>query len=96
VVGNSGFYVTFTSEATNLGVNALGRAGDDNGAPDVYLYTDARRITLAQSVAENGVPAGGDNGTMSYYANYVVFDSPAPIGAGGGPRQIYLRYLGPV
>jgi hypothetical protein len=60
------------------------------------IYTDARRITLAQSVAEKGVPAGGDNGTMSYYANYVVFDSPAPIGAGGGPRQIYLRYLGPV
>ena len=95
VVGNSGFYVTFTTDATNLGVNALGRAGDDNGTPDVYLYTDARRITLAQSVAEKGVPAGGDNGTMSYYANYVVFDSPAPIGAGDGPRQIYLRYLGP-
>src|SRR4051794_6845953 len=56
VVGNSGFYVLFTSEATNLGVNALGRAGDGNDVPDVYLYTESRRITLVQSVEQKAVP----------------------------------------
>ena len=24
----------------------LGRAGDQNGKPDVYLYTDVRKLTL--------------------------------------------------
>lgn len=98
VVGNSGFYVLFTSDATNLGVNALGRAGDTNDKPDVYLYTESRKITLVQSVEQKAVPlpGGGDNGAMSYYANYVLFDSPAPLGAEEGPHQVFMRYLGPV
>jgi hypothetical protein len=96
VIGNSGSYITFTSEASNLGVNALGRAGDSNSQPDVYVYTDSRKITLVQSVQSKAVPmaGGGADGTMSYYANYVLFDSTGESLT--GPRQVYLRYLGPV
>jgi hypothetical protein len=92
-IGNSGFYVLFTSEASNLGVNSLGRPGDGNGNPDVYLYTDSRKITLVQSVQQKAVPmpGGAEHGAMSYYANYVLFDAPDD-----GVRQIFMRYLGPV
>lgn len=98
VIGNSGYYITFESDASNLGVNALSRAGDDNGRSDVYLYTNVRDITLVQSVKEKAVPLPGasHNGSMSFYANYIVFDSPAPLGSRDGPRQIFMRYLGPV
>jgi hypothetical protein len=98
VIGNSGFYVTFESDAGNLGVDASGRTGDFNARPDAYLFTDVRDLTLAQSVRDRGVPlpGGGQNPSMSYYANYIVFDSPGPLGAIGGAHQIYLRYLGPV
>ena len=98
VIGNSGYYVAFESDASNLGVNALGRAGDSNGVADVYLYTNVRDLTLVQSVERKAepVPGGGRNPSMSFYANYIVFDSPAPLGARNGPHQIYMRYLGPV
>jgi hypothetical protein len=98
VIGNSGYYVTFESDASNLGVNALGRAGDGNGVADVYLYTNVRDLTLVQSVERKAepVPGGGRNPSMSFYANYIVFDSPGPLGARNGPHQIYMRYLGPV
>jgi hypothetical protein len=98
VIGNSGYYVTFESDAANLGVNANGSPGDYNGLADAYLYTDVRDLTLVQSVEEKAVPllGGGRNPSMSYYANYVLFDSPAPLGAGASQRQVYMRYLGPV
>lgn len=98
VIGNSGYYITFESDASNLGVNALSRPGDDNGRTDVYLYTNVRDITLVQSVKEKAVPlpGGSHNGSMSFYANYIVFDSPAPLGSRDGPHQIFMRYLGPV
>jgi hypothetical protein len=98
VIGGSGAYVTFTSDASNLGVDGLGHRGDRNAEPDVYLYTDRRGVTLATSVVDQAVAAGGDHGTMSYYANYVLFDAPWPLGSGSaaGPRQILLRYLGGV
>jgi hypothetical protein len=98
VIGNSGYYVTFESAASNLGVNSLGRTGDNNERFDSYLYTDVRNLTLVQSVRQKAVPlpGGGQNPSMSYYANYIVFDSPAPIGARSGQHQIYMRYLGPV
>jgi hypothetical protein len=91
VIGNSGFYVTFESDASNLGTSASGRSNDTNGATDVFLYTDTRKITLAESVNAAGdlLPGGGQNPGMSFYANYIVFDSPA-----GGGRQIFMRYLG--
>jgi hypothetical protein len=97
-IGNSGYYLTFESDANNLGVNALSRAGDDNHRPDAYLYTNVRDITLVQSVEEKAVPlpGGGQNPSMSFYANYIVFDSPAPLGSANGPHQVYMRYLGPV
>lgn len=81
VIGNAGCYVTFESDASNLGLNATRRKGDHNQAPDVYLYTAVRRITLVQSVASKAIPlqSGGRNPSMSWYANYVVFDSPAPL-----------------
>jgi hypothetical protein len=98
VIGNSGFYVTFESDASNLGLNPSGQTGDDNGRPDSYLYTDVRRLTLVQSVEQKAVPlpGGGQNPSMSYYANYIVFDSPAPLGDPDGGHQIYLRWLGAV
>jgi hypothetical protein len=97
-IGNAGYYITFESDASNLGVNALNRQGDFNGKPDVYLYTDVRDITLVQSVAQKAVPlpGGGRNPSMSFYANYILFDSPAPLGDADGPHQIFMRYLGPV
>lgn len=97
VIGNSGYYVTFESEASNLGVNASNRTGDYNGIADAYLYTDVRELTLVQSVEEKAVPlpGGGQNPSMSYYANYILFDSPAPLGAAAS-HQVFMRYLGPV
>jgi hypothetical protein len=108
-IGNAGFYITFVSHASNLGVNSLGRTGDENGQPDVYLYTAVRDITLVQSVEEKALPldGGGDHASTSWYANYVFFDTPVggdaglPLGlphpVGGDPvRQIFMRYLGPV
>jgi hypothetical protein len=98
VIGNAGYYVTFQTEASNLGTNALGRTGDGNAKPDVYLYTNVRKITLVQSVEQKAVPlpGGGQNPSMSFYANYLVFDSPAPLGEAQGVHQVYMRYLGPV
>jgi hypothetical protein len=96
VIGNSGYYVTFETDATNLGLNALSRTGDANDRTDVYLFTDVRDITLVQSVKKKAVPlpGGGQNPSMSFYANYVVFDSPAPLGRREAPHQVYMRWLG--
>jgi hypothetical protein len=98
VIGNSGYYITFESHADNLGTTSTSRLLDDNDALDVYLYTDVRKITLAQSVFEKGVPVsgGGQSPSMSFYANYIVFHAGAPLGARRGTPQIYMRYLGPV
>ena len=99
VIGNSGYYITFDSHADNLGTTSTSRLLDENEAKDVYLYTDVRKITLAQSVFEKGVPVngGGQMPSMSFYANYIVFHANAPLGARrGGVPQIYMRYLGPV
>jgi hypothetical protein len=98
VIGNAGYYVTFQTMASNLGVNALGRTGDSNGKMDAYLYTNVRNITLVQSVERKAepLPGGGANPSMSFYANYIAFDSPAPLGASSGEHQIYMRYLGPL
>ena len=97
VIGNSGYYITFASHATNLSTDAARRARDYNGAPDSYLYTNVRNMTIAQSVFEKGVPApgGGLNPSMSFYANYILFDTPNGR-RGPNARQVYMRYLGPV
>ncbi len=108
-IGNSGFYITFESEASNLGVNALGRLGDPNDRPDAYLYTAVRDLTLVQSVEDKAIPldGGGSNPSTSWYANYVFFDTPVggdaglPLGLPGfahnrSVQQILMRYLGPV
>src|SRR4051794_11641803 len=98
VIGNSGYYIAFESDADNLGVNALRRPGDHNSTTDAYLYTDVRKLTLVQSVFEKAVPlsGGGYNPSMSFYANYILFDSPAPMGTPAGPHQVFMRYLGPL
>jgi hypothetical protein len=74
------------------------RTGDHNGRIDSYLYTNVRDLTLVQSVHEKAVPlpGGGQNPSMSYYANYIVFDAVVPASERDGPHQIYMRYLGPV
>jgi hypothetical protein len=96
VIGNAGFYVAFESEASNLGTDPSGNAADRNSQPDVYMYSNSRDITLVQSVEQKGepLPGGGRNPSMSFYANYIVFDSPAPLGSGAGPHQVFMRYLG--
>ena len=96
VIGNSGYYISFETDASNLGVNALERRGDYNSRPDSYLYTNVRDLTLVQSVARKAVPlwGGGRHPSMSFYANYILFDSPAPLGSRNGPAQIWMRYLG--
>jgi hypothetical protein len=98
VIGNSGYYIAFESDADNLGVNALRRPGDENRRPDAYLYTNVRDLTLVQSVFEKAVPlaGGGFNPSMSFYANYILFDSPAPMGSAVGTHQVFMRYLGPL
>jgi hypothetical protein len=98
VIGNSGYYIAFESDADILGVNALRRPGDDNREPDAYLYTNVRDLTLVQSVFEKAVPlaGGGFNPSMSFYANYILFDSPAPMGSPLGTHQVFMRYLGPL
>jgi hypothetical protein len=97
-VVNSGFYVAFETDASNLGTDASGRRNDGNGQSDVYLYTDSRKITLAESLGDNDrvLPGGGQRPSPSFYANYIVFDSPAPLGSTDGPPQVFMRYLGAV
>jgi hypothetical protein len=96
VIGNSGYYISFETDAGNLGVNALGRRGDYNSRADAYLYTNVRDLTLVQSVARKAVPlwGGGRHPSMSFYANYILFDSPSPLGSRNGPSQVWMRYLG--
>jgi hypothetical protein len=100
VIHNAGFYVTYESDASNLCTNAAYKRDDDNGRPDVYLYsnTPVREITLLEGVKDKGkaLSGGSTNGWPSFYANYILFDTPGPIGSSDGDRQVYMRYLGPV
>jgi len=95
VIGNSGYYVTFQTAASNLSTNQ-GSYGDRNGAVDAYLYTDTRKLTLAESLTPEGrlLPAGGENPYMSFYSNYIVFDTPSSLDRGSGDRQVFMRYVG--
>jgi hypothetical protein len=95
VIGNSGYYVSFESSASNLSTNQ-GSYGDRNGTIDTYLYTDTRKITLATSLTPDGhvLPAGGENPSMSFYSNYVVFDTPSNLSDGTGQREVFMRYVG--
>jgi hypothetical protein len=83
VVTNSGYYIGFESDASNL---------DEARGEHAYLYTDVRKMTQVRSVGPSGdpLPGGGRDPSVSYYANYIVFSSAA---ARGGD-QIFMRYLG--
>ena len=89
VVVNAGFYIGFESDATNLGATP---------PPQAYLYTDVRKMVQVRSVdnSDDPLPGGGRHPAVSYYANYILFSSPAPLGKTGKPDQIFMRYLGPV
>jgi hypothetical protein len=91
VIGDFGFFVTFETDATNLD-----RRRDTNHRPDVYLYTDKRRLSLLQSADKrgHGVRGGGANPSMSYLANYITFDAPIDIRSGHGRRQVFMHYRG--
>ena len=91
VIGNSGYYIAFQTTASNLSATAAGSRTDQNLQPDVYLYTGVRKITIAESVMTKGDPIGGSHPSMSFYANYILFDS-----AVGGSEQVMMRYLGSV
>jgi hypothetical protein len=82
VIGNAGYYITF-------------QAGDPS-RPTTYLRTDVRKLILPESLDARGrtLRGGGANPSMSFTANYIVFDSPAPLGARAGAHEIYMRYLG--
>jgi hypothetical protein len=90
VIGDFGFFVTFESDAR------LDRRRDKNNKPDIYLYTDKRKINLLQSADKrgHGLPGGGKNPSMSYLANYILFDSPGNLRSGQGRRQIFMHYRG--
>jgi hypothetical protein len=96
VVTNSGYYIGFDSKASNLGTGPSLRQLDHNGHTDTYLRTDVRKITIVESVAQDGhpLPGGGRHVSVSYYANYILFDSPAPLGSRDAPHQVFMRYLG--
>ena len=87
VLGNKGFYVVFESDAE-----------DDSGQVNVFLYTKVRDLTLLESVRNEGTsfPGASRNPSMSYYANYIVFDATGRTSSGAAGRQIYMRYLGGV
>jgi hypothetical protein len=89
VVVNSGYYIGFESDASNLGAVPGTHA---------YLYTDVRKMTQVRSVDNGGdpLPGGGRHPSVSFYANYIVFSSPAPLGSPTGNDQIFMRYLGGV
>jgi hypothetical protein len=94
IVVNTGFFIGFESDASNLPTKTSGAKDDKNGRTDAYLYTGTRKVTALETVDSNNDPfsAGGNNPSTSYYRNYVVFDSSAnnPDKA----PQVYLRYLG--
>ncbi|MDQ3933208.1 MAG: hypothetical protein M3340_01100 [Actinomycetota bacterium] len=94
VVVNTGFFVGFESDASNLPTKTSGVKEDRNGLPDAYLFTGTRKVTALESVDSSNDPlaAGGRRPSTSYYRNYVVFDSSA--GDPSRPPQVYLRYLG--
>src|SRR4051794_10665317 len=80
VIGNSGYYVSFQGTASH----------------GTYLYTDTRKIVIPTSLTPQGrmLPAGGENPSMSFYSNYVAFDTPSNLDAGTGQRQVFMRYVG--
>ena len=94
IVVNTGFFVGFESDATNLPVKTSGAKGDNNKKTDAYLFTGTRKVTALESVDSNNDPfrSGGRNPSTAYYRNYVVFESSA--NSLTAPPQIYLRYLG--
>ena len=83
VIVNSGYYVGYESEASNL---------DEARGLHAYLYTDVRKLNQVRSVDAGGdpLPGGGRDPSVSYYANYIVFSSGR-----SGADQIFMRYLGP-
>jgi hypothetical protein len=100
VIGNSGYYVAFETDAGNLQTNAGGQREDGNGQPDSYLYSDVRDVNLLQSVAEKAeaMPRGGANPSLAFYANYILFQSAAPLATAdpSAQPQVFMRYLGGV
>ena len=94
VIVNTGFFVGFESDATNLPIKTSGAKGDKNGRTDAYLFTGTRNVTALESVDSNNDPfrSGGRRPSTAYYRNYVVFDSSA--NSTSAPPQVYLRYLG--
>ena len=99
VIGNAGRYVMFETEAGNLSVNGTRDRSDRNGRADTYLWSDLRDLTLLESTrVGNGetIPGGGTNPSMSYTANYLLWDSPFELRTGTGSRQVFMRYLGPI
>ncbi len=94
VVVNTGFFVGFESDATNLPTKTSGVKEDRNGRTDAYLFTGTRKVTAIETVDSNNdiFSAGGRNPSTAYYRNYVVFESSANDAS--RPAQVYLRYLG--
>ena len=93
-VVNSGYFIGFESDASNLSIKSSGARGDRNRSTDAYLFTDTREVTILESVDSSNDPfsTGGRRPSTSYYRNYVVFDSSR--NSRRAPAQVFLRYLG--
>jgi hypothetical protein len=94
IVVNTGFFVGFESDATNLPTKSSGVKEDKNGTTDAYLFTGTRKVTILETVnsSNDQFSTGGLRPSTSYYRNYVVFDSSG--NNPDAPAQVYLRYLG--
>lgn len=94
IVVNTGFFVGFESDATNLPTKSSGVKGDNNGTTDAFLFTGTRAVTILETVnsSNDQFVTGGRRPSTSYYRNYVVFDSSGNNPS--APAQVYLRYLG--
>ena len=96
VITNAGTFTVFETDASNL--NTHKAQADSNGLADAYIWLQPLGFTQVESVddTQNGhqLPGGGQHPDINYYANYLVFDSPAPLGATTGPHEVYMRYRG--
>ena len=86
-----GRYVAFNSFATNF------KAGDANGANDVFLLDRTLNVLTHVSATPNGgfAGAGGGDASLSADGQSVAFVSSAPELIGGGPAflAVYVREL---
>src|SRR5207237_10850397 len=91
-VSSNGRYVTFSSDADNLGVN------DTNGFRDIFVRDSLLGTTILVSVSTNGVTADGlsSEPSISSDGRFVVFTSSADnlvFGDSNNKEDVFIRDL---